>query len=237
MYWSNVSQWYVQVGVLKSINPFFLWLKAITRFRIEQIYTNRRSLGDTCFCVGNPEEKGDFLLWSLSRHDDFSESSYRRSSLEELCGSSCRGDTYTSEGDSWWYIWTTPHPATVTTRNIPFLEGNPYKPSFVTVTGWGGRPKWYIWVRIWIPGCHDKLLRRLKQKHVLGICGNRLTWWWKEHTTVLNPMRFRFYVITLMAHQLDIFCFNCRTNPFFWGYQYVPMCCTLSKTSDLSICQ
>ena len=31
----------------------------------------------------------------------------------------------------------TPHPVTVTTRIIPFLEGNPYKPSFVTVTGWG----------------------------------------------------------------------------------------------------
>ena len=34
-------------------------------------------------------------------------------------------------------IGTTPHPVTVTTRMIPFLVGNPYKPSFVTVTGWG----------------------------------------------------------------------------------------------------
>ncbi len=51
-----------------------------------------------------PEEKGDFLLWSLSRDDDFSESSYRRSGPEELCGSSCGGDTYTSEGDPWWYM-------------------------------------------------------------------------------------------------------------------------------------
>ena len=30
---------------------------------------------------------------------------------------------------------------TVTTRIISFLVGNPYKPVFVTVTGWGGRPK------------------------------------------------------------------------------------------------
>ena len=30
-----------------------------------------------------------------------------------------------------------PHPATVTTRIITFLIGDPYKPSFVTVTGWG----------------------------------------------------------------------------------------------------
>ena len=29
----------------------------------------------------------------------------------------------------------------VTTWIIPFFVGNPYKPSFVTVTGWGGRPK------------------------------------------------------------------------------------------------
>ena len=29
------------------------------------------------------------------------------------------------------------HAVTVTTRIIPFLVGNPYKPSFVTVTGWG----------------------------------------------------------------------------------------------------
>ena len=35
------------------------------------------------------------------------------------------------------YLGTTPHPVTVTTRIIPFLIGNPYKPSFVTVTGWG----------------------------------------------------------------------------------------------------
>jgi len=32
---------------------------------------------------------------------------------------------------------TPPHPVTVTTKNIPVLVGNPYKPSFVTVTGWG----------------------------------------------------------------------------------------------------
>ena len=35
------------------------------------------------------------------------------------------------------YVGTTPHPVTVTTRIITFLIGNPYKPSFVTVTGWG----------------------------------------------------------------------------------------------------
>ena len=33
------------------------------------------------------------------------------------------------------YVRSTPHPVTVTTRIIPFLVGNPYKPSFATVTG------------------------------------------------------------------------------------------------------
>ena len=37
----------------------------------------------------------------------------------------------------WLFLGTTPHPVTVTTRIITFLVGNPYKPSFVTVTGWG----------------------------------------------------------------------------------------------------
>ena len=37
----------------------------------------------------------------------------------------------------WWYLWYGPLPVTVTTRIITFLVGNPYKPSFATVTGWG----------------------------------------------------------------------------------------------------
>ena len=37
-------------------------------------------------------------------------------------------------------IRSTPHPVTVTTRIIAFLVGNPYKPSFATVTGWGVDP-------------------------------------------------------------------------------------------------
>ena len=35
------------------------------------------------------------------------------------------------------FLGTTPHAVIVTTRIITFLIGNPYKPSFVTVTGWG----------------------------------------------------------------------------------------------------
>ena len=38
------------------------------------------------------------------------------------------------------YVRSTPHPVTVTTRIITFLVGNPYKPSFATVTGWGVDP-------------------------------------------------------------------------------------------------
>ncbi len=39
------------------------------------------------------------------------------------------------------YLRSTPHPVTVTTRIITFLVGNPYKPSFATVTGWGVDPR------------------------------------------------------------------------------------------------
>ena len=39
---------------------------------------------------------------------------------------------------------STPHPVTVTTRIITFLVGNPYKPSFATVTAWGVDPKYYF---------------------------------------------------------------------------------------------
>ena len=42
------------------------------------------------------------------------------------------------------YVGTTPQPLTVTTRILPFLVGNPYKPSFVTVTGWGVNLKYMI---------------------------------------------------------------------------------------------
>ena len=45
-------------------------------------------------------------------------------------------------GNSIVYIRSTPHPVTVTTRIITFLVGNPYKPSFATVTGWGVDPKY-----------------------------------------------------------------------------------------------
>ena len=38
------------------------------------------------------------------------------------------------------YLRSTPHPVTVTTRIITFLVGNPYKPSFATVTGRGVDP-------------------------------------------------------------------------------------------------
>ena len=40
------------------------------------------------------------------------------------------------------YLRSTPHPVTVTTRIITFLVGNPHKPLFVTVTGWGLDPKY-----------------------------------------------------------------------------------------------
>ena len=47
------------------------------------------------------------------------------------------------------YVRSTPHPVTVATRIITFLVGNPYKPSFATVTGWGVDPKYtYAWYNV-----------------------------------------------------------------------------------------
>ena len=66
----------------------------------------------------------DFLIWKRSMMKNLVQTQNRRLHLSEF----------------WrWplYFGTTPHPVTVTTRIITFLIGNPYKPSFVTVTGWG----------------------------------------------------------------------------------------------------
>ena len=40
------------------------------------------------------------------------------------------------------YFGVSPLPVRVTTRIITFLVGNPYKPSFATVTGRGDNPKY-----------------------------------------------------------------------------------------------
>ena len=42
------------------------------------------------------------------------------------------------------FFRSTPHPVTVTARIITYLVGNPYKPSFATVTGWGVDPKYIL---------------------------------------------------------------------------------------------
>ena len=42
----------------------------------------------------------------------------------------------------WVYIGLSPLPVTVTTKIITFLVGDPYKPSFATVTGRGDDPRY-----------------------------------------------------------------------------------------------
>ena len=60
-----------------------------------------------------------------------------------LVGETTRQARRVEDGDRWWFstlpgtlnnLRSTPHPVTVTTRIITFLVGNPYKPSFATVT-------------------------------------------------------------------------------------------------------
>ena len=68
----------------------------------------------------------------------------RQGSAGQLCPAAAK-EAKGSDGDRWMgfryhiyiYLRSTPHPVTVTTRIITFLVGNPYKPSFATVTGWG----------------------------------------------------------------------------------------------------
>ena len=45
------------------------------------------------------------------------------------------------------YLGLSLFPVTVTTRIIPFLVGNPYKPSFATVTGRGDNPSFTIQIK------------------------------------------------------------------------------------------
>ena len=52
--------------------------------------------------------------------------------------------------DTFIHLRSTPHPVTVTTRIITFLVGNPYKPSFATVTGWGVDATYTISIQRWI---------------------------------------------------------------------------------------
>ena len=51
------------------------------------------------------------------------------------------------------YFGCGPFPVTVTTRIIPFLGGNPCKPSFGTVSGWGVHPKYSLIVFKQSLGC------------------------------------------------------------------------------------
>ena len=56
-----------------------------------------------------------------------------------------KGMIYRGERRAYWKMVSfrsTPHPVTVTTRIITYLVGNPYKPSFATVTGWGVDPRY-----------------------------------------------------------------------------------------------
>ena len=52
------------------------------------------------------------------------------------------------------YVGLSPLPVTVTTRIITFLVGDPYKPSFATVTGRGDNPNYmYLFMPIGSRGC------------------------------------------------------------------------------------
>ena len=80
------------------------------------------------------------MAWS-NRSQHHWRNARRRTTGNGEESSPCKvGPTKSSYKDRVVYLRSTPHPVTVTIRIITFLVGNPYKPSFVTVTGWGVDP-------------------------------------------------------------------------------------------------
>ena len=72
------------------------------------------------------------------------------------------------------YIGLSPLPVTVTTRMIPYLVGNPYKPLFVTVTGQGDNPIYIYIISIYIYAV--KMLYRLSLEQLFIAVQSRTTW-------------------------------------------------------------
>ena len=75
------------------------------------------------------------------------ESMYFLLKMVDFRFSSDRHVSFFSRG-GWVYFGNTPHPVTVIARIIPFVVGNPYKPSFVTVTGRGVDQRYIIYMAI-----------------------------------------------------------------------------------------
>ncbi len=70
------------------------------------------------------------------------------------------------------YLGTTPHPVTVTTRIITFLIGNPYKPSFATVTGKGDNPMYTQEIQVnYLLNCFSKGFRINNSRGLVGFNG------------------------------------------------------------------
>ena len=97
------------------------------------------------------------------------------------------------------YIGLSPHPATATTRIITFLVGNPYKPSFVTVTGRGEYPT-YIYLE---PLFDDSIFEGKKTLQMIGTfpIKPRVIIWvpvisnYSDLTRVLGPQKVAFVAL------------------------------------------
>ena len=116
---------------------------------------NKKQQPPTFFGVsdvsGGHDSPNVFLLWQvlLESHGLHCDLVWKRSVAVAPIFSGGPGETHGEDfpkrfsEDPWEMFFSTqcfgtaPHPVTVTTRMIPFLVGNPSKPSFVTVSGWG----------------------------------------------------------------------------------------------------
>ena len=142
------------------------------------------------------------------------------------------------------YVGLSPLPVTVTTRIITFLVGDPYKPSFATVTGRGDNPKfipllttgfknisggcppcpnlqWMIGLRMMgLPGC--LLFVFLENSQILGkVC---LLQHWLFFFIPMNPSNKNISVILLIYCTVFIYIYTWNLFVPYFG------ACLSSKT-------
>ena len=110
------------------------------------------------------------------------------------------------------YVRSTPHPVTVTTRIITFLVGNPYKPSFATVTGWGVDPR-NMWIHSCSCGCQPQNRGVYLPKWMVKIMENPMNKWMIFGGTIIFGNTHVFFP-TILSKIHEEFFVSCETS---WG--------------------
>ena len=105
---------------------------------------------------------------------------------------------------------STPHPVTVTTRIIAFLVGNPYKPSFATVTGWGVHRRYVRKRTGWeLVEWFAFALKMTGGNLTLTLTSSLRCHFFFKNMGILGNQRFFPYVVLMVSnvfHQLSMIC-------------------------------